>query len=243
MPARPGAGRPTDYDPRIHPQLAKWIARGGATDKEMAKEMGIAKSTLNRWKKEHPEFAEALRENKSFVDSLVEDSLLKRAVGFEYEETEITATPQGSGKDKDKQSKGRVKRVKRLVIPDVTAQIYWLNNRQPGRWRNRRMQDYDPLPTNLAEATTPVDGESPIDRQIRIAEAALLACAQGGDAKGVLHWQEQIRKLAMARSTIAKNQSTADVIAAQNQGGGSTTLEVNNGMPGVDCDAPEGEGE
>lgn len=35
----------------------------------------------------------------------------------------------------------RTKSTTKMVIPDVTAQIYWLNNRRPDRWRAKPQPD------------------------------------------------------------------------------------------------------
>lgn len=35
----------------------------------------------------------------------------------------------------------RHRTVTKHVVPDVTAQIYWLSNRRPDRWRNRPAAD------------------------------------------------------------------------------------------------------
>jgi hypothetical protein len=43
----------------------------------------------------------------------IEDALLKRALGYEYEETEIVATKDGKN--------ARVKKIKKVVPPDVNA--------------------------------------------------------------------------------------------------------------------------
>lgn len=126
-----GRGRPTKYDPKLHPVLAKWMARSGLTDEEIARELGIAVSTLNRWKQIYPEFSEALKANKALVDSQVEDSLLKRALGYEYEEVKLVMSDDG------KRTK-RVEKTIKQVVPDVTAAIFWLKNRQPQRWRDKQ---------------------------------------------------------------------------------------------------------
>jgi len=110
-------------------KLVRWMARAGLTDKEIAEEIGIQRSTLNNWKKRYPEFAEALKQGKDVIDDMVEDALLKRALGYEYEETKIIA--------EDKKVKQVVK-TKKSFIPDTTAQIFWLKNRRPDKWRDRR---------------------------------------------------------------------------------------------------------
>lgn len=124
--------RPTDYDKKFHPILAKWLARSGLIDTEIAKELGIANSTLYKWKTEHKEFSEALKENKDIVDSQVENKLLQRALGFEYMEKHEEVSAKG---------KVKTKTIRKHIAPDVTAQIFWLKNRQPDRWRDKREID------------------------------------------------------------------------------------------------------
>lgn len=55
----------------------------GATDEQVAKNIGIAKTTLYEWKKKYPEFAAALKKGKAVVDALVENALLKAAMAGE----------------------------------------------------------------------------------------------------------------------------------------------------------------
>ncbi len=126
------------YDPNTTPQLVRWMARSGLTEVEIATELGINPSTLTRWKQRHPALVEALNESRNFVDSLVEDALLKRALGYEYEETKMVATQDGKTR--------RVEKTKKSVVPDVTAQIFWLKNRQPERWRDKPQPDTDDDP-------------------------------------------------------------------------------------------------
>lgn len=105
-------------------------AREGLTDKQIAEEkIGINQSTLCEWKKRFPQLAEALKKGKAPVDTKVENALLKRALGYDYEEvtTEITEV--------DGTQRKIIKKVKKHVVPDTTAQIYWLSNRRPDRWR------------------------------------------------------------------------------------------------------------
>jgi transcriptional regulator with XRE-family HTH domain len=128
------AGRPKKYDPKIMPQLAKWMRRSGLTDEQIADELKIARSTVYAWQLKYSEFSDALKEDKGFVDSLVEDSLLKRALGYTYEETKHIGEPDDKGGIKTI----RVEKTAKIVIPDTTAQIFWLKNRQPAVWRDTK---------------------------------------------------------------------------------------------------------
>ena len=126
-------GRKTDYDQKRHPVLANALARNGYTEEQMAKFLGISNATFATWKKRHPEFLEALKTSKDEVDFQVENSLLKRALGFEYEETEITGGKDGKPV--------KVKKTKKVVAPDTTACIFWLKNRQKERWRDVQQRE------------------------------------------------------------------------------------------------------
>ena len=117
----------TKYDPHITPQLVKWMRRSGLTDVEIADQINIDVRTLYRWKDRFPQIRQALKESANFVDSLVEDSLLKRALGYEIIEEEFKRGRDGMTI--------RVKKTRKHVVPDTVACIYWLKNRQPLRWR------------------------------------------------------------------------------------------------------------
>ena len=65
-------------------KLEGW-ARDGLVDEQIAQNIGIAASTLYEWKKQYPEISEALKKGKEVVDRQVENALLKRALGYEYE--------------------------------------------------------------------------------------------------------------------------------------------------------------
>ncbi len=109
-------------------KLEGW-ARDGLTDEQIAHNMGIAYSTLKNWKDKHMAILAALKKGKEVVDLQVENALLKRALGYEYEEV------------KEKYELGDLTErtvTKKQVIPDTTAQIFWLKNRKPEKWRDKQ---------------------------------------------------------------------------------------------------------
>lgn len=117
-------GPKSKYDEIIYPQLCKWMARSGLTEIQIAAELGISYKQFKIWKQKYKEIGAALKEPKNFVDSLVEDALLKNAFGFEYTEESVTRN-------------GDVVSLKKYSKPDTTAIIFWLKNRQRTKWRNR----------------------------------------------------------------------------------------------------------
>ena len=63
--------------------IAKAAARFGAIEEEIADELNIGITTLERWKRENPEFRRALNVGKQAADDRVERSLYQRANGYD----------------------------------------------------------------------------------------------------------------------------------------------------------------
>ena len=128
------AGRPSRYVNEYHVPWTKSLARRGLTVEEIAREIGVAKSTFCKWVAENEELSDALKEGRSIADSKVEDSLYRRAVGYTYTERKTIVSADGEGG----QRPARVEMVEKEVVPDVTACIFWLQNRMPAAWRDQR---------------------------------------------------------------------------------------------------------
>lgn len=120
-------------------KLEAW-ARDGLTDEQIAHNMGIRRSTLYEWTKKFLVISNALKKGKEVVDIQVENALLKRALGYSY--TEITKERVIDYDPKTGEVTGShmeiTKEVTKEVQPDVTAQIFWLKNRKPEVWRDRK---------------------------------------------------------------------------------------------------------
>lgn len=59
--------------------LEGW-ARDGLTDEQIAKNMGVSRSTLHDWKKKYPDISDTLKKGKEVVDYQVENALLESAL-------------------------------------------------------------------------------------------------------------------------------------------------------------------
>lgn len=66
--------------------LIEGWARDGLTDEQIAHNMGIGVRTLYVWKDKYAQILQALKRGKEVVDRQVENALLKRALGYEFEE-------------------------------------------------------------------------------------------------------------------------------------------------------------
>lgn len=132
------AGRKTKYHEDF-PLLAQDYARQGMIDTGICKKLGISVATYHEYQKEYPEFLKAIKEGKKPVDVEVENALLKRALGFTYEE--VHAEFRAKDKDDQKAKPIVVKKITKMVVPDTTACIFHLKNRRPGRWKDRQHFD------------------------------------------------------------------------------------------------------
>ena len=120
-----GPGRPSLYKPEFAEQAFE-LCLAGATNRDLADTFEVGHSTIDNWLRKHPEFAQAVRRGRALADGKVAHGLYSRAVGYSYETTRVVLC------------KGEPVVVPQTVHkpPDVRAGIFWLRNRQPGRWRN-----------------------------------------------------------------------------------------------------------
>lgn len=114
--------------------LVEGWARDGLTNEQIADNLGIGKTTFYRMIKEHSELLKHLKKGKEVIDYEVENALLKRALGYKYEEKTYESI---YNKELDMYTEKLTKRVTKQVAPDTTALIFWLKNRKPKQWRDK----------------------------------------------------------------------------------------------------------
>ena len=141
------AGRPCKYDSHIKPHLAqikKW-AEQGATEKQIAKQLGVAYSSFCLYKTKYSELSEILKQKdmKPLVEEL-RGALVKRALGFEYKEKKeyIKEDPETGLKSK------YLEITTKQSLPDTTAIFGALNIYDPEYVRDKknhelREKDYE----------------------------------------------------------------------------------------------------
>lgn len=148
-------GRKSIYDTAIAPHLEEIRAgvKAGATAKEIADALGIAESTLHKYKNEKAELSEAFAQGRSKIVIDVRAALLKKALGFKYKEEKKVGR-----KDKNGEQIVLVEQYERYCPPSETAAAMILRNYDP-EWRDRdsastelRQQEYA-LKKAIAEAS------------------------------------------------------------------------------------------
>lgn len=103
------------------------LAKFGLTDDQLSSFFNISRQGLCNYKKNDPEFFDSLKESKAAADAMVEKSLFRMALGYEYQEEAV--------------NKDGAVMVTKFAKPDVTACIFWLKNRQSEKWRDKSEHD------------------------------------------------------------------------------------------------------
>jgi transcriptional regulator with XRE-family HTH domain len=126
--AKAKRGQPTRYK-KEYTQIAEiYCKKHAATDAELAELFSVTEQTINNWKKKHPEFFESIKGGKATPNAQVERKLYERAVGYSHPETKVFCF------------KGEIvtEEVTAHYPPETNACRYWLNNRDPERWREKQ---------------------------------------------------------------------------------------------------------
>lgn len=130
-------GRPTDYKTEFD-DLAFNYCLMGAIDRDLAQFFEVTEQTINNWKTKHPSFFESIKNGKATADAKVAKSLYNRANGVIVPDVDIRTIY-----NKETKKTEIIKTDLEKHIPgDVTAQIFWLKNRQPEFWRDSQHIDH-----------------------------------------------------------------------------------------------------
>lgn len=120
-------GVKSTYKPEYAEQARK-LCLLGATDKELADFFERTESTINNWKKAHPDFLDSIKRGREIADGDVAVSLYKRAMGYSHKAVKIF-NDQGAPLEVE---------YTEHYPPDTAACIFWLKNRQKGKWRDKQ---------------------------------------------------------------------------------------------------------
>lgn len=122
--------RASTYKPE-YDQTAYKLCLLGCTDEELATFFEIHVDTIYEWKKKHQSFTESINKGKQIADADVAVKLFERATGYQHDdedirviEGEIVKTP-----------------IKKHYPPDPASMIYWMNNRQRGKWKQKQSEE------------------------------------------------------------------------------------------------------
>lgn len=122
------------YESHVKPyfdQIEKWL-NNGATEKQIADNLGIVESTFYEYKNKYPEFSELFKKKRNGLVTELRGAIVKRAIGYDYEETTITVKQTGGKKVET------VEKRKKHMPPDVAALNLALKN-YDDEWHNDDM--------------------------------------------------------------------------------------------------------
>lgn len=120
-------GRPRKITPHIARKIFLCFAYG-FTDAQVAETFDFSIDTIKDFKKQ-PEYSTTIKQAKEHADLAVQNALFQRAIGYSHFEEKIFC------------HEGRIVRAETIkqYPPDTMAAMYWLNNRDQGRWKPRRL--------------------------------------------------------------------------------------------------------
>jgi hypothetical protein len=127
--------KPTKWETHILPRLSEiqeWFENGIPMD-QIYKNLSIAPATWYEYVDKHPVLAELVKWGRAVTNISVENSLFKAATGYEYDEIKTVVE-----EDKNGKKRTRIEKVKRHMPPNPTAMVFWLKNRVPTDWNDRR---------------------------------------------------------------------------------------------------------
>lgn len=126
--------------------ILRGLARRGLSDEDIAKSIGINKTTLYRWKAKSADISNALKEGKLVADLAVESALFKKATGFTVTDTKTTSF---LDKETGELVEGKSEVTTKHVLPDTLAIMFWLKNRRPDLWKDKIVEANDTTETQL----------------------------------------------------------------------------------------------
>ena len=135
-------GRPSLYRPAYAKQARK-LALLGFTDAKIANFFEVTEQTINNWKHDHPEFFESLKGGKEDADARIAEALYHSALGG--------GTIIEMREELDADGNAITKKTVKELPANVTAQIFWLKNRQPHAWREKVVVEDETPPETIAQ--------------------------------------------------------------------------------------------
>lgn len=127
--------------PEAEEALRQW-GRNGLTQTEIAANMGISLSTLRSWMKKCPALSAAIKNARACADARVENALFVKAVGY----TKVLKKPVKvrkwlveNGRKVGEEEVIEYAEEEVHVPPDVAAIAFYLKNRLPDAWKERRI--------------------------------------------------------------------------------------------------------
>ena len=115
------AGRPNKYESNVKPrfdEILEWL-KIGATEKEIAENLGVNQKVFCRYKKQFSELNALIKKGRKEPVQAIKAALYKRAIGFQYTEGKFIEDDEGHWK-KETYTK--------TALPDPTSAMMLLKH-------------------------------------------------------------------------------------------------------------------
>jgi transposase-like protein len=138
------------YSADLTARICALLSTGEHTIADVCQQVGITESTFYKWKLEKSEFSESLKKAEqarlAAFATMARSGLAKLLDVYEVEET-TTEYVEKDGKPKIKSRKV----TRRTIMPNPTAILFTLKNREPAQWQDKQQheltgKDGAPLP-------------------------------------------------------------------------------------------------
>lgn len=131
-------GRKSKYETHVKPHFKKieqWL-NGGASEKQVAEALGVSYAAFNNYKRDNKELKELCEKPRVGVILDLRSALVKRALGYEYEEKKQYITEDENG-NKKKHTEITTKQ----ALPDTTAIFGALNIYDPDYVKDKKQHE------------------------------------------------------------------------------------------------------
>lgn len=115
------AGRPSKYETYVKSrfdEILEWL-QIGATEKEIAENLGVNQKVFCRYKKQYSELNALIKKGRKEPVQAIKAALYKRAIGFQYQESKFIEDDEGHWKKET---------VTKAALPDPTAAMMLLKH-------------------------------------------------------------------------------------------------------------------
>lgn len=131
-------GRKGKYDTHVSPFFDKIdkMLNEGASEKQVAEALGISYPAWNLYKVKYPELAELCSKPRTQLIESLRSALVKRALGFTYEEKKQYIT-----EDEDGHKKKHTEITTKQALPDTTAIFGALNIYDPEYVKDKKAHE------------------------------------------------------------------------------------------------------
>lgn len=131
-------GRKSKYESHIKPKFEEIekLLNGGASEEQVAKSLGVSYGSWNNYKNKYSEFGELCSKPRTTLVEDLRSALVKRALGFSYEEKKQYITEDENG-NKKKHTEITTKQ----ALPDVTAIFGALNIYDPEYVKDKKQHE------------------------------------------------------------------------------------------------------